>query len=277
MGPWPMPKARPAATAAFESQLWRGSAAAPRAGEALLRKLCVRSTFTDEERAVLLTLPVGEMRVKARASIVDDGETASRSCVLLGGMACGYKLLPDGSRQILSFYLAGDIVDLHSTVLKGAGHSIEALGPVRVAYIPHEALLDAAAQHRGIAWSLWREAVVHGAICHEWLLNNGQRDAYGRLAHLFCEMLVRMNAVGLACGESYLFPANQSELADATGLTTVHINRMMQRLRAEGLISTRGFEITIEDWNGLAGAASFDPAYLCLPPAAARCPLPARA
>jgi CRP-like cAMP-binding protein len=189
----------------------------------------------------------------------------NRACVLVEGMACRYKLLHDGSRQIVSIHMAGDIMDLHSAVLKVADHGIGALGHARVAYLPHEAVAAAVERHCGIARAFWRETLVDGSIYREWLLNVGRRDAYARLAHLFCEMMLRADAIGLSRGERFPFPLSQAELADATGLTAVHVNRTIQRLRADGLISTRHADITVEDWNGLAEAGSFDPAYLHLP------------
>ena len=240
-------------------------ASAPRAGAAMLRKLSVRSAFTEEGREVLLAMPMGDVRAMPREDIVAEGEALTRACLLLDGMACRYKRLPDGSRQIVSFHTAGDIVDLHCAVLKVADHGIAALGPARAAYLPHEALAAAIERHRGIAWAFWRETLVDGSILREWLLNIGRREAYARLAHLFCEMMVRADAVGLSRGRRFPFPVSQAELGDATGLTPVHVNRTMQKLRADGLISTCGTDIVVEDWNGLVEEGSFDPGYLHLP------------
>jgi len=239
------------------------------AGAAMLRKLKLRSPLDPDEREVLMALPVGETSVAQRTAIVHEGERLARSCLLIDGLACRYKLLPDGSRQIVSLHLPGDVIDLQSAVLKVADHGIAALSHVRVAYLPHAALLDAAARHRGIGWAFWRETTVEGAIDREWLLNIGRRDAFGRLAHLLCEIALRMEAIGLCHGNRFQFPVTQSELADVAAMTPVHVNRTLQRLRAEGLIGTRGTEVHVLDWDRLVEAGSFDPAYLYLPPAGA--------
>jgi CRP-like cAMP-binding protein len=231
----------------------------------MLTKLSLRSTFTDDERGALLALPVDEARLAAHATIAHPGDTATRACVLLDGYAARYKLLPDGSRQIVALHIAGDLMDLQSAVLKAADHGIVALGHARVAYLPHPAVLAVAERFPGIARAFWLETLVDGAIYAEWLLNVGQRDAYGRLAHLFCEMLMRSDAVGLSRGESFPFPVSQGELGDATGLTAIHVNRTMQQLRKDGLVSTRGTDMCVEDWHALVQAGSFDPTYLHLP------------
>jgi CRP-like cAMP-binding protein len=234
-------------------------------GEALLRKLSLRSTLTPQERAVVASLPVGEARVASREYFAREGEVLSRACMLLDGFAARYKLLPDGARQIVSLHVSGDIIDLHSVILNVADHSAAALGPARVAYLPHKAMMDAMEAHPGIARAFWYEAMVDGAIAREWLLNIGRRDAYGRLAHLFCEMALRMEAVGLCHDGRFQFMVTQSELADATAMTPVHINRTLHKMREAGLITITGSEVRIENWNALSRAGSFDPMYLYLP------------
>lgn len=227
-----------------------------------LHKLAARSPLSDQERALIAALPSGEVRISSREFIVHEGEHLNRSVLLLGGIAARYKLLPDGGRQIVSLHVAGDVIDLHTTILKVADHSVAAFGPARIAYLSHEALRAVIDASPAIARALWREALVDAAIAREWLLNVGRRDAYGRIAHLFCELALRMEVVGLYRGGSFPLPLTQGDLADATGLTPVHVNRTMQRLRADGLVSTRGTELCIHDWDGLALAGTFDPAYL---------------
>jgi CRP-like cAMP-binding protein len=233
-----------------------------------LRKLAAHSPLSAADRAALAALPAGELRVHAREFIVYEGARLSRSVLLLEGFAARYKLLPDGGRQILSLHVAGDIVDLHSAILKVADHSITAFGPARVAYLPHDALLGAIDASPSIARALWRDALIDAAITREWLLNVGRRDAYARMAHLFCELALRLEAVGLCQDGRFPLPLTQAELADTTGLTPVHVNRTLQRMRTDGLISTRGVELCIEDWGRLADVGSFDPAYLYLGAAA---------
>lgn len=235
------------------------------AGAAMLRKLDLRSVFTEDERATLLALPRDDASFSARQPIVHEGDVLTRSCVLVDGYAARFKLLPDGSRQIVSLHIAGDVMDAHAAVLGVADHGIAALTHARVAYLPHAALLDAADRSPGIARAFWRETLVDGAIFREWLVNIGQRDAYARLAHLICEMAVRFEAIGLSRDDCIPLPLTQTEIGDATALTPVHVNRTMQKLKASGLISTRGSELRIADWDALAKVASFDAGYLYLP------------
>lgn len=234
------------------------------AGEAMLRKLQLHTSFTKTERQVLLALPMNHAYFAARDTIVHEGDALTRSCVLVDGFAARFKTLPDGSRQILSLHTAGDMMDLHSMVLEVADHGIAALSHVRVTYLTHAALLDASDRYPVIARALWRETLIDGSVFREWLLNIGRRDAYSRMAHLICEMKVKMEAIRLAREDGFPFPVTQAELADATGLTTVHVNRTMQRLRRDGLISTRGTDVLVEDWDALVDAAAFDPTYLHL-------------
>lgn len=234
------------------------------AGEAMLRKLELHTTFTEKERQALVALPMGDTYFAARDAIVHEGDAVTRSCVLVDGFAARFKLLPNGARQILSLHTAGDMIDLQSAVLELADHGIAALGHVRIAYMPHAALLDASERYPAIARAFWRETLIDGSIFREWLLNIGRRNAYARMAHLFCEVKTKMEAIGLARDDGFPFPVTQIELADATALTSVHVNRTMKRLRADGLVSTRGTEVRIEDWDRLVQVAAFDPAYLHL-------------
>lgn len=229
-----------------------------------LRKLQGHSPLDAGEREVLRGL-VGRLeRIGPRAVVVEDGAAPAAAAVLIEGFACRFKLLPDGRRQILSFHLAGDGIDLQSLLLGTADHGIAAVTDCLIAWLPHNALRAAARAHERIADALWRETLTDAAIARQWLLNVGQRDAYSRLAHLFCELGVRAGAAGLGRSTGFEMPATQVDLGDATGLTPVHINRTLQRLRGDRLIAQRGTALTILDWPRLAGAAGFDPAYLRL-------------
>jgi CRP-like cAMP-binding protein len=117
--------------------------------------------------------------------------------------------------------------------------------------------------HPRIGDIFWRDTLIDAAIFREWIANVGRREAYGRIAHLLCEVFVRLRAVGLTNGQAYQLPITQAELGDATGLSTVHVNRTLQELRGNGLITTpRGGHVIIEDWDGLREAGEFDPTYL---------------
>ncbi len=112
--------------------------------------------------------------------------------------------------------------------------------------------------------ALWRETLIDASIFREWMISIGRRDAFARLSHLLCELLVRMRAVELAQDHSCKLPITQSEFGDALGLSTVHINRTLQEIRKAKLITLKGDTLKVLDWDGLQKAGEFDPAYLHL-------------
>jgi CRP-like cAMP-binding protein len=230
----------------------------------LIRKLESIFTLTADERQALETLPMQVTDIKADQDIVREGDRPSRSFTILSGFTSTYKVTGDGKRQIVNFSIAGDIPDLQSLHLKTLDISIGTLTPCRVGFITHEDLWRLCMRHPRIAAAFWRETLVEGAIFREWVLNVGRREAYNRMAHVFCEMLVRLRAVGLVEGYACDLPITQAEFADAIGVTTVHVNRVLQEMRANGLIETKGTQLTIPDWETLKRVADFDPTYLHL-------------
>jgi CRP-like cAMP-binding protein len=230
----------------------------------LIRKLESIVTLTDDERNALQQLPMQVMAIKADQDIVREGDRPSRSCLILSGFACTYKMTKDGKRQIVSFNLPGDIPDLQSLHLRVLDNGISTISPCRVGFIPHEVLRDVCDRYRRITAAFWRETLVDAAIFREWVMNVGRRDAYQRMAHLLCELVVRLRAVGLAEEHSCELPITQSEFADAMGVTTVHGNRVVQQMRTEGLIELKGDRLNIPDWEKLKQVGEFDPTYLHL-------------
>jgi CRP-like cAMP-binding protein len=230
----------------------------------LIRKLESVFTLTDDERHALETLPMQVMVLKDRQDIVREGDRPSRSCLILSGFACVYKMTAHGKRQIVSFSIAGDIPDLQSLHLTVLDTSIGTISPCRVGFIQHEVLRDLCARYPRLAAAFWREALIDAAIFREWVMNVGQREGVSRMAHVLCELLVRLRAVGLAEDHVCNLPITQSEFADALGFTTVHVNRVLQQMRAEGLIVTEGTRLTIPDWERLKQVGEFDPTYLHL-------------
>lgn len=231
----------------------------------LLRKLSMHATLSPAECERILSLPVRSQRIPARTVFIEEGASRREACALVQGHACRFKTLADGSRQILSFHIAGDFIDLDSTVLEIADHGVSTLTDSIVAYVPHESVTAAMAEHAGIARAFWRETQVDSSIFREWLLNVGQRDAFTRLAHLLCETALRYSAAGLGRAERFEFPVTQNDLADATAMTAVYVNRTLQRLRAEGWVSMHHGEVRIENWKALCDAAGFDRTYLHIP------------
>lgn len=230
----------------------------------LVRKLESIVDLSTEERFALAGVAATVRNVAADHDIVRDGDRPSECCLILDGFACRYKLTRSGRRQIFSFHVAGDIPDLQSLHLGTMDHSLGTLTPSRVALIPHETMRDLAARFPRLAAAWWRDTLIEAATFREWMMGLGRREAYGRMAHLLCELFVRLQAVGLADGHSYALPVTQAELGDALGLSTVHVNRTLQELRRDGLIVTRGAKVAVLDWEGLKAAGEFDPAYLRL-------------
>jgi CRP-like cAMP-binding protein len=218
--------------------------------------------MTQEERDAILRLPLSIRDVRADQDIVREGDKPSQCCLVVEGFQCRYKMLPDGERQILSFHVPGDMPDLQSLFLQTMDHSLGTLVPNKVGFIQHEPLRELVRQQPGIAGRLWRETLIDGAVFREWITNLGSRDAYTRIAHLLCELFIRLEAVGLTKGTSFECPITQTEIADATGLSTVHVNRSVQQMRGDGLIIWDKGICNIPNLDALQDAAMFDATYL---------------
>jgi CRP-like cAMP-binding protein len=163
----------------------------------------------------------------------------------------------------MSFHIPGDIPDLQSLHLEVMDHSLATVVASKVAFIPHEVVRAFLRAHPRIADVFWRDTLIDAAVFREWVVNVGRRDAYARISHVLCEVYVRLRAVGLVNGQSFEMPITQAELGDATGMSTVHVNRTLQELRGHGLISTpKNGRVVIEDWDRLQEAGEFDPTYL---------------
>jgi len=230
----------------------------------LLWKLDSIADLSDEEKRAILDLPMNVRIFEADSDIVRDGDRTSECCLVLSGFICRYKILSDGKRQIMGFYIPGDIPDLQSLHLKVMDNSIGALTTSSIALIPHESLRALLERHPGLRAVLWRDTLIDAAMFRAWMIGIGRRSAYQRIAHLLCELQMRLRAVGLAGEHGYDLPVTQNELGDALGLSTVHVNRVLQDLRSEGLIVLRGGTLHIPDWEALQTAGDFDSAYLHL-------------
>jgi CRP-like cAMP-binding protein len=233
-------------------------------GQILIRKLAKAGPLSEEDRTALAELPF-RLRNYARGDIiVEQGESPEESALLLEGLAFRYKLLPDGQRQIVSLQVPGDFMDLHSWVLIPLDHAIAAGSPARVARVPHSALAAITARYPHLTRALMWDMALDGAVGREWLANIGRRSAYRQLAHLFCELYFRLQAVGLVHDRGFEMVLTQAELGDACGLSTVHVNRSLQALRKDGLIVLESHQLVVPDLDALMDAAAFDPAYLHL-------------
>ncbi|MET1111091.1 MAG: Crp/Fnr family transcriptional regulator [Allosphingosinicella sp.] len=230
----------------------------------LLLKLRARDVVTAEEEAVLQASVAELQDFPAGRTIVRSGTTLSASTLLVEGIVCRYKDLADGQRQIMELHVAGDFVDLHGFLLKRLDHNVGAMTAVRIAAVPHDALRTITETHPHLGRMLWFSTLLDASIHREKILSIGRRSALARIAHIFCEMLVRLRMVGLASETGYSLPLTQADLADATGLTSVHVNRMLKKLRDDRLLTFRGGTVTIGDWEQLQRIAEFDPTYLHL-------------
>ena len=228
----------------------------------LIRKLEQFGELSSKERQILENLPIDVQKVGAGRELGRDGQRSSHCLLLLSGMVCRYRMMQDGQRQIMSFHFPGDILDLSGLLLGKLDHGIGTLTPAEVAPIPHATVLGWIEHHPGLGRLLWQDTLVDAAVFREWVVNVGRRSAYARTAHLLCEITMRMQAVGLAHDQAFSLPVMAAELADATGLSIVHVNRVLQELRAKRLVEPRGKTLAVRDWDGLRQAAGFDPDYL---------------
>jgi CRP-like cAMP-binding protein len=229
---------------------------------AMVRRLASHSSLSGAERAKLLDLPHRLVSLDRGKYIASDKDTSNPWAVLLTGFASSSQMTGEGSRQIVAVHLQGDLLNAQNCFVSASNLSLQALTKVHVAYIPASALLDVVSNHPAIAQALWRDALVQGAISREWISNLGRRDARARIAHLLCEIATRQKAAGLSAGSEYQWPMTQSEIADAVGLTTVHVNRILQGLRADKLIELDRGRMVIHDWFGLKSVGDFTGAYL---------------
>ncbi|MFC0410097.1 Crp/Fnr family transcriptional regulator [Roseomonas elaeocarpi] len=232
----------------------------------LVLKLAHGAALTPEDRALLEGVSRETHLIGPRQDLIREGARPEYVQLVLEGFACRYKVLPDGGRQIVALLLPGDLCDLHVTILGEMDHAIGTLTLCRVARLSRGMVADLVSVSPNITRALWWATLVDEAVLREWLAGMGRRPADRQLAHLFCELLLRLQAVELASADSYDFPLSQIDLADILGLTPVHVNRMLQHLRAEGLVTLHNKRLTIPDVPRLRSFAEFDPTYLHMRP-----------
>lgn len=230
----------------------------------LAKRLETVADLTTEDRAQLNHLCRNVGRINAKRDVISQGDRPEHVHLILKGWAARYTLVPDGSRQITAFLIPGDFCDLHVTVLGHMDHGIVALSPCTVAYIDTKELDRLTADNSRLTRAMLWSTLVDEAVLRQWVVNVGRRDAYARVAHILCEMHARMKMIGMVEDDHLALPVTQYELADATGLTSVHINRVLQRLRQENLIEIGGGMLNVLRISALQEAAGFDPNYLHL-------------
>ncbi|GEO18837.1 Crp/Fnr family transcriptional regulator [Microvirga aerophila] len=229
-----------------------------------IMKLERGARLTDEDRQVLEEAVLRSQHVGARKDLIHEGDVPDNVHLIVKGFACRYKTVSDGQRQIMAYLVPGDLCDLHVSILGEMDHSIATLCPCEVVYLPRATIEDLTENHSRINRALWWVTLVDEAILREWIVNMGRRPADRKLAHLLCELLMRLQSVGLATENSYEFSVTQADLGDTLGLSSVHVNRVLQQLRSDGLIGLKGRNLIINDVERLKEFAEFNPNYLHL-------------
>ena len=235
----------------------------------LIMKLEYGACLTDEDRVVLAKLSSATRHVAPHQDITTEGDRPENVHLVVEGFACRYKLARDGSRQIMAYLVPGDFCDLHVAILGQMDHSIGTGWGCTVVDIPRDTIEELTAHHPRITRALWWATLADEGTLREWLVNMGQRSASKQVAHLICELLVRLQTVGRASADGFGFPITQMDLADTLGISSVHTNRVLQELKGEGLIVWRNKQVHIPDVARLKAFAEFDPKYLHLTPRAA--------
>jgi len=220
--------------------------------------------LSDDDRDRLEAAIARTVEFDARQIIVRENEPLTQCTLLLAGIAYRYKDTDEGKRQILALHYPGDFVDLHSYPLKRLEHTVCTLTAARMAIIPHEAVRQLTQASTTLTELLWKSTLVDAAMNREWLTSVGARSGIARIAHLFCETYVRLRTIGATRGWTFDFPLTQIDLGDATGLTSVHTNRMLRKLREIGVLTFRNGTVSIGDWMQLCEIADFDDSYLFL-------------
>lgn len=223
------------------------------------------TAFSDMEKRRLDELISAKQEKHApKEDIIPQGTHVDHCHLVLSGLACRYKMLPDGGRQIMAFLIPGDLCDAEVFILKKMDHGIAAIAQTTTALIPADAMKALLRETSSLGEALWWGTMTDLGVLRERIVDEGRRNAYMRIAHLLYEMLVRYRMVGMTNGNSFVFPVSQIDLADATGLTSVHANRMLRKLRVNGLIKLEGGSVTIIDPDLLKQTAQFSGTYLHL-------------
>lgn len=228
------------------------------------RRMMVRDDLGADERRAIVEAADQRIAFSAGDDLVAEGERPVRSMLVVQGYTCRYRMLSQGERQITAIHVPGDFVDLHSFLLKEMDHSVGALTDCAVITFPHERLVRVTERFPHLTRLLWLLTLLDGSIHREWLVVMGRLSAPQRTAHLLCEIYTRLQSLGLATGNRFSFPVTQAALADAVGISTVHVNRVLQELRQRNLIVWEGGWVEVPDWEALVKAGDFEDLYLHL-------------
>ncbi|SFU96882.1 Crp/Fnr family transcriptional regulator [Halomonas korlensis] len=233
--------------------------------DALINKLENYLTLSDADKQHLTNAVDRVEDIKKDQDIILVNEKPEFVHLIIEGWACRYKLLADGQRAIVAYLIPGDLCDIHIALLDHMDHSVCSLTPLKIAYLSREKIEEMFFNNNTLARAFFWSALIEESIMREWFANVTSRPADKRLAHMFCEIMMRYRAAGLTDRhDSIHFPLTQNELADAAGLSVVHTNRVLQRLRKEGLITYANKHLEIKDWDRLKTFGDFDPRYMHL-------------
>jgi CRP-like cAMP-binding protein len=228
----------------------------------LLSRLERFNTLSAVDRQWIVDLPLKLVDYPADRDIIFYGYSASRCTLVLDGFLYSHKAVAGSRRQITSFFVPGDVVDLPTLYLPRVDHTIATLGPAVLGFVPHAALKKVLDESSVLAQAFWLETLMQAAIFQEWVVNLGRRDAFARLAHIVCELTVRLQSVGLARDFSFSMPWTQLDVADACGISNVHANRVIQELRHLELVEWDSRRLRIRNWGALVRLADFNDDYL---------------
>lgn len=220
--------------------------------------------LSDGEREALTALPIHYAVYEAHQDIVVEHDQPGRCFAVLSGLTATYKTTLDGRRQVVAYHVPGDVPDFQSLHLKMLDFSIAAVTVASVGFVAHDALRALLQAQPRLAEVFWRATLIDSALSREWMLNNGRRESFPRMAHLFCELMTRLDTVGLVRDHACDLPLTQNELGDALGISTVHVNRVLRELRDSGLVTLSAGRLTVHDWEALVKVGEFDETYLHL-------------
>ena len=219
-------------------------------------------SLTEEERNALSGLAKTRKTLARGDLLAEEGVRRRHVYVVLEGVIQEHRTLQAGVQQILALHLPGDVVGLAPVISTSGGHGLCALTRASVHEISETGISALISDKPDLGRVLWKEMARGSIISQEWMVSLGHRSAYGRTAHLMCELFVRFAAIDAVVDGGCAFPLTQSDLADVLGLSVVHVNRVLQKLRSERLVSVGAGRFVVENWAALADAAGFDPAYL---------------
>lgn len=227
-----------------------------------VQKLSGLAELTVEDAAALQTITSSPRRYVARQDLIREGDEPGPMFVMIEGWSCRYKILPNGARQIMAFLMPGDCCDLHIKLLAEMDHGIQAITTAMVATVTRTAMQTIMVDRPNIARAMYTSQLVDEGIMRAWIVSMGRRNANERVAHLICELYLRARNIGLTGDGEFSLPLSQVVLADALGMSAVHINRVLKELRLAGAMAVKRGSVTIMDPVKLVQIAGFDENYL---------------